>query len=150
MDEILSDLVARVQKLEQTPAPKPGTVVSSGSEKHFFPTKITLVSASPTAVTAWADSGSGKYIPDDAKEAIVFASIDDTQGGTGESRIESYANGIQLPLALLYEQIDTVGMSASGQSYVPITGGRFDWRLAAFPAGAAAVVVRIFLLGYVK
>ena len=149
-DEVISGILARIQKLESQPPAKATTTVSGGETWHFFPEKIPLVATSPTAVTDWADSGSQKYIPADATRAIICASIEDTDGGVGRTLAEARGAGSILPIASLYETVDTAESSWSGQIHIPIKGGRFDWRLAELAAGASSTFVRIELVGYVK
>lgn len=115
----------------------------------FLPESVELVYESVSAVSDWADSGSAAYVPGNARRAIVFAGVEDSDGGTGRTLLEALGNNSRVPIASLYETVDTADSSSAGQSHIPVTGGRFDWRLAELAAGASAAGVRIELVGYV-
>lgn len=146
MEEIISDLVARVQKLESTPAKRDATVTQNGEQWVFFPETISLIYYSPASSTDWIDSGSAKYIPSDARRAIVMAWVEDTDGGTGRTYMEARGGGVVRMIASLYETVDTADSSGGGDVHIPLSGGRFDYRATI----QAQANIRIELVGYVK
>ena len=148
-DGQISDIASRVSVLEQVqPEPKAETVQSY--EKHYFNPSLPLVYANPSAVTDWADSGSGKYIPSSAKEAIIMAWVEDTNGGTGRTLLQARGGGIERNIASLFESVDTADSAGGGYIFIPLSEGSFDWRLSTLASGASGANVRIELIGYVK
>lgn len=146
----ISDITARVAKLESAQTPAPPETVQAGEDWVFFPSKIQLVYTSPSASTSWADSGSAKYIPSTAKRAICMAAVEDTTSGVGQTLMEASGGGVVRPIAWIYEfNAGDVMSSASGDVHIPLSGGRFDWRVT-LAGGASGANVRIYLLGYVN
>lgn len=147
----ISDLIQRVAALErgskkQSPQPKQKT-----RRTVWFPNEVVLVDESGTGVSAstdWADSGSAKFVPNNAVEIIVFAGVKDTNVGVGETTIYAQAAGVVSPISRIYE--DSSGASSSGfcERRIPTVGGRFDWRIE-LAFSATWVKYKISILGYV-
>lgn len=152
-DAILNELALEIQLLREQVAGIniPESIPSTGEEWVFFEEIIPLVYSSPSAVTDWADTGSAEFIPPTAKRAIIMAWVEDTDSGAGRTIVEARGGGVIRTIASLYETVDTaVDSAGGGDIHVPISGGRFDWRLQTLAAGAAGTNVRIELVGYVK
>lgn len=150
-----SDLAATVKALEArlrgqrqpTPEAVEGLEVVYLSQEYELAEESTT---GTTAVTDWANAGAEKYIPQDALFAIVWAGIRDTNQGVGTSAIEARGGGVVRKLSEIWE--DSSGASASGfsETWVPVTGGRFDWRISELGSGATWIKYRIAIIGYVR
>lgn len=152
LEEIISDLVARVQKLEQTPATKTDTAVTAGDGKTFFQTPVPIYSGSITATSAtWDDSTSGKYIPADAKRAIVFCYVTGTSDAVGLNKVDAKGGGVTMKILAAYEEGSTSAPGPCCYSEVPLSNGRFDV-LATIAGGrtSGSFDFEIELVGYVK
>lgn len=152
LEEILSDLVSRIQKLEQTPRVSNVSKFVANSEIVYLETPTEIYNHSITATeTAWADSTSGKYIPSDAKKAIIFAYVDGTSDATGLNKVEARGGGLTVPILAIYEEGGTSAPSCCNTCEVPLSNGRFDLK-ATIGSGrtSGSFDFVVVLLGYVK
>lgn len=144
---VISDLTARLHRLERKVTPEPSPAQVSPWSITFLSSPVDLVSTAPSGSTQFADTGSSKYIPSSARYAYIQVSIEDTTLASGQSTIDGRGNGVTTQLLSLYEPgAAHVGQTCSN-AFMPVNGGRFDWRVTT-PGGGASRV-RITLLGYI-
>lgn len=146
-----SDLMQRVTRLERQRTAKPASPPAQTREKTvWFPNEVVLVedyTRTLTTGTDWIDSGSGRWVPNNAVGVIVFAGIGDTESGTGETEILARAAGVVSPISRIWEDSGSASASGFCQRTIPTVGGRFDYKINLAPS-ANYVTYKISLLGY--
>jgi len=151
MEEILSDLIARVQFLENQRTQSQKASTTQGETKTIFSSPVALYSGSITASDAdWFNSLSGNHLPQNAKRAIVFAYVTGTSDAVGLNYVEALGQNSRMKILAAGEEGSTSAPGGCCYSEVPLSGGRFD--LKATIAGgrtSGSFDYEIELVGYV-
>lgn len=105
-----------------------------------------LVEETVSADTEWLPSKSERVFTASAGTGLVIAEAH-VNGGTGsQTFLSARARGIETHMVTVSEDGSSANPSGA-QSFVPLTGGSFDYKVV-MGSGASDVTVRIYALAY--
>lgn len=153
----ISDIAAQVQALnsrsnksKQRSENVTKNDVTSAGDWVYFDSPHELINRSVSSSDAsWLDSGSAKYIPSNAKRAILFCYVDGTSDGTGLNKVEAKAKNVERKILAANEEGAGSAPAPCCEVQVPVFGGRFDYK-ATHNGGSGNFSFVIELVGYVR